>query len=196
LPSLDGKGRVKAFLPAALCDRIQETGAVDCVHSAAGGTRRAAVQIGFRRVASMAICRLVWVLPALLISACSSVQVRGIIRDANGRPIESASVTAHDETSNTSLASATSDANGCFNFFTVVRRDQPRLRVEVSAPRQKPVTLTVDRKQSDPVLVTLVDHSSVQDSGARTPTPLERANLYELNCESIALPGGAMLAPR
>ena len=140
-----------------------------------------------RRSVGLAAARSLCVL-ALLVTGCISVSARGLIRDANGRPIERAAVTVREAASNTALESASSEANGCFTLFKGVRRDQIQFVLEVSALGQKAATFTFERKQRDALLVTLVEQSSSQESSIRAATAFERVSLYEPPCAPVLPP--------
>lgn len=125
---------------------------------------------------------------ALLITGCTSVSARGLIRDANGRPIERAAVSVREAASSTALEKASSGANGCFTLLKGVRRDQVQFVLEVTAPGQKSATFTFERSRGDSLLVTLVEQSSARDSRIRAATAFERASLYEPNCAPLIPP--------
>jgi len=141
----------------------------------------------------MPVCRYLGVLPALLISACTSVSVHGIIRDPEGRPIDNASVTVREAASSTALETAPSELNGCFNLFAVVKRDQRRFILEVGAPGRKAAAFTFERNQRDPFLVIVADQSAPQDSSVRALTPSERNGLYDMYCAPANVPGATSL---
>jgi hypothetical protein len=125
---------------------------------------------------------------AFLTTGCASVSARGLIRDANGRPIEKAAVTVRDAASRTALESASSEANGCFTLLKGVRRDQLQFVLEVSAPGQRTAIFAFERKQRDALLVTLVEQSSSQESSIRAATAFERVSLYEPPCAPFLPP--------
>jgi hypothetical protein len=125
---------------------------------------------------------------AFLTTGCASVSARGLIRDANGRPIEKAAVTVRNAASRTALESASSEGNGCFTLFKGVRRDQLQFVLEVSAPGQRTAIFAFERKQRDALLVTLVEQSSSQESSIRAATAFERVSLYEPPCAPFLPP--------
>lgn len=144
----------------------------------------------------MRVCRWLAVLPALLISACASVTVHGIIRDSEGRPIDNASVSVREETSGTALETSSSQVTGCFNLFKVVKPEQLRFILDVGAPGRKPADFTFDRNLADPVLVVVADQSAPQESSVRTITPSERNSLYDLYCAPPGVPNATSLGLR
>lgn len=144
----------------------------------------------------MAIRRLVGVLPALLITACTSVTVHGIIRDSEGRPIDNASVTVREADSGTNLDTNSSQLTGCFNLFALVKRDQLRFILEAGAPGRKAAAFTFERNQRDPLMVIVVDQSAPQESSIRAINPLERNSLYDLYCAPANVPGATGLGLR
>jgi hypothetical protein len=125
---------------------------------------------------------------ALLVTGCTSVSARGLIRDANGKPIEKAAVTVRETASSTALARASSGADGCFTLLKGVRRDQVQFALEVAAPGQKSATFTFERKQRDALLVTLVEQSAARESSIRAATAFERVSLYEPPCAPFLPP--------
>jgi len=145
---------------------------------------------------SMPVCRYLGLLPALLITACTSVSAHGIIRDPEGRPIDNASVTVREATSSTTLETAPSQLNGCFNLFALVKRDQLRFILEAEAPGRKAAAFTFERNQRDPLLVIVVGQSALQDSSIRAITPSERNSLYDMYCAPANVPGATSLGLR
>ena len=144
----------------------------------------------------MPVCRYLVALPALVITACTSVTVHGIIRDPEGRPIDNASVTVREAASGTNLDTNSSQLTGCFNLFAVVKRDQLRFVLEAGAPGRKAAAFTFERNQRDPLLVIVVDESAPQESSVRRITPSEKNSLYDLYCAPSGVPGATSLGLR
>ena len=144
----------------------------------------------------MPCCRLLCVLPALLIGACSSVTAHGVIRDFEGRPIENASVSVREPASGTALETALSEANGCFNLFAAVKGDQNQFILEVKAPGRKAVAFTFERNQHDPLLVIVAGQSAPQEGSVRPITSLERYSLFDLYCAPAVVPDATTLGIR
>jgi hypothetical protein len=144
----------------------------------------------------MPVCRSLAILSALLITGCTSVSAHGIIRDSEGRPIDSASVTVREATSGTTLETASSEVTGCFNLFALVKREQSRFILEAGAPGRKPVAFTFERNQRDPLLIVVAGDSAHEDSSVRALTPSERNSLYDLYCAPASVPGATSLGLR
>jgi len=144
----------------------------------------------------MPVCRYLAVLPALLITACTSVSVHGIIRDSEGRPVENASVSVREAASSTALETASSQVTGCFNLFSVVKRDQRRFILEAGAPGRKAAAFTFERNQREPLLVIVAGQDDPRASSVRAITPPERNSLYDLYCAPANVPGATSLGLR
>lgn len=144
----------------------------------------------------MSVFRLLCVLPALLVTGCSSVFAKGRILDAGGMPITDARASVHVEESSPALESAPSDDRGCFNVYIISPPRQQRFTLQVRAPGRKPVTLEFDRSELDPFLVTLVDESGDGTSRIRTVKPHEKNNLYDVYCVPMVVPGATGIGLR
>jgi hypothetical protein len=144
----------------------------------------------------MRMPRLLLVLSAFLSLGCSSVQARGRILDAFGKPVENASAAVRVDGAGPALETATSDQNGCFNIYVIKGPHEPRFVLEVRAPGRKTETFRFERKERDPLLVTLVDPSAAQPGGIRAATAEERTSQYDLYCVPWVVPGAMSLGLR
>lgn len=144
----------------------------------------------------MPYCRLLCVLPALLIGACTSVTAQGVIRDPEGRPIGNASVRLRDAASGAALETASSEANGCFNLFAAVKGDQSRFILEVGAPGRKELAFTFEQDQHAPLLVIVAGQSAPQEGSVRPIASLERYSLFDLYCAPAVVPDATTLGIR
>ncbi|MFI5166500.1 MAG: carboxypeptidase-like regulatory domain-containing protein [Thermoanaerobaculales bacterium] len=128
---------------------------------------------------------LITLAPVLLVGACASVAVHGVVKDERDMPVPAASFTLRPLTGAAEPSRTTAEDHGCFALHESVSRRQREYTLAVSAPGYKPLSLTVPTRQQVLLLVTLASASSDQDSAARPITAAERYRLYGIPCEPL-----------
>ncbi|HWZ86649.1 MAG TPA: carboxypeptidase-like regulatory domain-containing protein, partial [Thermoanaerobaculia bacterium] len=131
---------------------------------------------------------------AALLSGCATVWSRGVVQDAGGASIQSASIRVVQAGSSKPAAVIPVDRNGCFMVGPFVAHGEHRFELEVSAPGYKPATFEFDLQT--PVLFgTLVPASAGESSEIRPATATEREGTWAPLCIPPMPPGASQLSP-
>jgi hypothetical protein len=126
------------------------------------------------------------VLPAL---RCATIYSRGIVEDGARAPVGGASVRLLGPGGGT-VASAITDAHGCFFLQQTAPRGEKRFILEIGADRYKAARLDVPL-QPPILLATLAPDSSDGESRIRSMTASERSDEWERQCIPLFPGGGA-----
>jgi hypothetical protein len=119
----------------------------------------------------------------VLVAACRSVWVQGVIQTADEKPIANVSVTLQPgERPGHSLA-VSSDSNGCFDLFETVARHQDHYTLVVDSPSYKALRIAVVVRLENLLLVTLEPTTSSKPSAARPIHSAERYGRFGVPCE-------------
>jgi hypothetical protein len=132
-------------------------------------------------------------LAPLLLAGCASVSARGIVADADGRPIANASLAIR--VGGTTVVAGASEGNGCFDLYQPLRRRPPSPVLLVEAPGYEPLAAPLEAGRA-PLFVTLAHASSGGASAARAATEAEAARRFEPPCAPFVAPDATALGLR
>jgi hypothetical protein len=120
-----------------------------------------------------------------LASGCRSVSIHGVIQTSAEQPIAQATMTLEGPQPGAHPVVASSDPNGCFNFYETIGGHQGDYILLIDLPGYKPLRFPVAAGSDNLLLVTMEREAGAGSSMARPISSSERYMRYTTPCEPL-----------